>query len=73
MDSVLVDGRHTMHIHDCSLIAKIPSLTVTNTAVTSGSADTTRPLIIRDNTTRRCVSSRKAQQRSDSGMEWAWA
>lgn len=43
MDTVLVDGRHAMHIHDGSLIAKIPSLTVTHTAVISGSADITRP------------------------------
>jgi hypothetical protein len=32
-----------MDIHDYSLITEIPSLTVTHTAVTSGSADTTRP------------------------------
>lgn len=43
MDTVLIDGRHAMHLHDSSLIAKIPSLTVTHTTVTSGSADTTRP------------------------------
>lgn len=43
MGTVLVDEHQAMGIHDCRLITKIPSLTVTNTAVTSGSADTTRP------------------------------
>ena len=30
MVTFLVDGRHAMYIHDGSLIAKIPSLTVTH-------------------------------------------
>jgi len=71
MDTVLVDGRHAMHIHDGSLIAKIPSLTVTHTTVTTDQLIPPGPMITCDNGIRRCVAFCKARQRSESGLEWA--